>query len=144
MQVTLQFYKNHSDSNVLNKSLENGVVLSATLKSDTSVEEPTFLLSKAFNYDYNYLYCPEFNKYYYVDKPTLTQGSMKNIKCREDALMSLADAILGLKCTVARNENFKNGYLIDNQYKAVAYEQVVTKPFPHAMIDNSVILMTMG
>lgn len=144
MQVTLNFFKNNSERNVLNKDLINGVVLTATLKADTPIEQPTFLLSKAFDYEYNYLYCEELDKYYFVDAPTITQGAMKNIQCTEDALCSLASKVLNLECTVSRNERYKNGYLIDNGYATANYEQVVTKAFPNAVDQDSVILMTMG
>lgn len=144
MNVTLNFFRNNSDKNVLNKNIENGVTLSATLLKDTNIEEPSFLLSSAYNSYYNYLYCEELNKYYFVKPPTIMQGGMRQIDCEEDCLMSNADKIKNLICTVLKNENKSNGYLIDSDFNTLAYEEIVTKKFPHAFTDESVILMTIG
>ena len=62
----------------------------------------------------------------------------------EDVRYSHREGIKGLTCTVARNENLKNGYLHDSSYNIYAYEQVVCKMYPNAINQDSIILMTVG
>lgn len=145
MNVTLNFYINDSDTNVVNKNLTNGKTINATLKTSTNVENPVFVLSRsAYDTYYNYLYCEELGRYYFVDSPVILQGGLIELSCKVDVLETYASEIKNLTCTVARNEKHKNGYLPDGKYKSVAYEQIVTKKFPNPINNDCVILMTMG
>lgn len=145
MTVTLNFFHNSSDTNVLNKNLINGATISAVLKEDTSEEEPVFILSNAnYNDYYNYLYCEELERYYFVAPPVHLQAGRVQLQCSVDVLETYKDDILNLRATVARNETYKNGYLMDGGYNSLAYEKVVTLPFPNGFQQDSVILMTMG
>lgn len=145
MNVTLNFFNNSNDSNVLNKNLVNGATIQATLKQDTATEEPVFVLSKS-GYDsyYNYLYCEELGRYYFVDTPTILQGGIVELHCSVDVLMTYANDIKNIECTIARNETKIDGYLYDDAYKIRAYKDIVTKTFPRGLTENSLVLITLG
>lgn len=95
-------------------------------------------------YNVNYLYDNTTNRYYYVNNVEMESGGRVNLYCEVDVLMSFANDIKNVTATIDRNENNKNGYLVDNRYKTYAYEQIVAKRFPNAMNDDSIILMTIG
>ena len=63
---------------------------------------------------------------------------------QSSALMSNKSEILSLNATVDRNEFLKNGYLQDDMYKTMAYEEIVCKSFPSGLTSDSIILMTVG
>lgn len=92
----------------------------------------------------NYVYIPSLSNYYFVDDIIFGGANQVTLKCHEDVLMSYKDDILKLNCTIARNTILKNGYLVDPQYKTVAYEEIVTKGFPQEISGFSTILMTVG
>ena len=70
MEVIL--YKNRADNRQLNKSSKLSKIksLNAHLKDDTSIIEPILvcsLLSHAKLRDANYLYIPDFGRYYFIN-----------------------------------------------------------------------------
>lgn len=145
MAIVVEFYHNTSDYEVVDKSLEAGPEITVNLKSDTPVEQPEFTFSKTgFSEYYNYCYIPAWDKYYYVSAPVNLMGDMISIKCVEDVLMTLKDEIKELECTVLRNSEKADAYLPDSGYKTRAYQNIVTLPFPNAMNENHVVLMTLG
>ena len=111
----------------------------------TDIISPTYNV-EFFNeiYNTNYLYDDTTKRYYYVNNIEMDSGGRVNLYCDVDVLMSFATEIKKVTATVDRNENTKNGYLVDSRYKTYAYEQIVAKRFPNAMNNDSIILMTIG
>lgn len=144
--MKISLYNTKSESNKLVKDLtlikevENAKVvntadtlnLQVVLKRDI-VEDFTKI---------NYIYVDSFKRYYFAN--VTVENGFIILDCSVDVLMSYADAIKNLTATITRNENKKNGYLVDNQYEVYAYEQVVCKSFPRGLTNNSIILMTVG
>lgn len=95
-------------------------------------------------YNANYLYDDTTNRYYYIENISMEDGGRCTLYCNVDVLMSFSNEIKKVVGTIDRNENKKNGYLYDSNYKAYAYNQIVTKRFPNAMNDDSIILITVG
>lgn len=90
----------------------------------------------------NYIYVDSFKRYYF-SKVSVENGFII-LDCLVDVLMSYADSIKNLTATIDRNEFLKNGYLQDNSYKVMAYEEIVCKSFPNGLTNDSLILMTVG
>ena len=90
----------------------------------------------------NYVYIDSFKRYYFATV-TIENGFII-LSCEVDVLYTYKNEILNLSATVTRNENKKNGYLVDKDYEVFAYEQVVCKSFPNGLTSNSIILMTVG
>lgn len=144
--MVANLYINKSDSNVVVKTLTDEKEITTLIqKIDTSIVKPVFTLS-ATNYDkkYNYIYVEEYHRYYFINDVIKLGGGIIELHCECDVLMSFRDELLNLSGTIARSETMKNGYLIDGSYQTYCYENVVTKKFPNAMTNDSVILMTMG
>ena len=111
----------------------------------TDIINPAYTIEYFNNiYNANYLYDDTAHRYYYIDNIGMEDGGRCTLYCNVDVLMSFANEIKQVTATVDRNENKKNGYLIDNRYKTYAYEQIVAKRFPNAMVNDSIILMTIG
>lgn len=113
--MTITLYKNLSDNKVVSKNIVEGPSYTVTIKRDCSVEEPYFLLEKSTTdiADYNYLYCPDFHRYYYIRKRRIVMGGMFEIECFVDALKSFSVGIRNLQAIVDRQEFIFNPYLED-------------------------------
>lgn len=113
MIITL--YKNLSDNKDVSKNLVAGPSYTVNIKRDCSVEEPYFLLEKSTTdiADYNYLYCPDFHRYYFINKRRIVMGGLYEIECFVDPLVSFAAGIRGLTALVERQEFRFNPYLED-------------------------------
>ena len=146
--MTITFYNNESDRKLLDKKITVvKAVSNAKIINETDILNPTILISRGFYDQYilkaNYLYIDSLKRYYYINNISFVE-SMVQISCSVDVLMSYKNEIRNLTCTVSRNQNLKNGYLNDNNYNIQAYKQVVSKMFPNAINNDSIILMTAG
>lgn len=144
--MTLTFYKNASDPRTVTKSITSlGAIDDCTMREDLDIENPVFrVATAAIPNDFNYCYCDFTKRYYYCDAPKWIRAGLVEISCKVDVLMSFSNGIKALTATVARNENISNGYLIDGNYKALNYKNIVTKKFPSGVDGDSIILMTVG
>lgn len=103
--MTLTLMKNYSDNRVLNKNVVTVVTKDCNVYNDCNIMNPVLLLTySAEVVDCNYAYIPDWNKYYYVSPPLLINGGRCILSLSEDALMSHADEIKSLSCTILRNE----------------------------------------
>lgn len=147
--ATANLYIINDDKRKLEKNLTNVIKKNVKIfyKDATEFIRPTIIL----DYDgtqnmrnCNYIYLSDKNRYYFVEKHSLQKGQKVVYELLEDVRYSHRDAIKNLTCTVARNENLKNGYLNDDNYNIQAYKQVVCKMFPNGINNDSIILMTAG
>lgn len=145
--MKVYIYKTNSEKNKLNKELTLVKELDVKILNNTEILKPIIEIAhipfeevtKA-----NYMYIPDLNRYYFIDNMELMTGGNVYISGSVDVLMSYMASILELTGTVKRAESMKNGYILDEHYKSVAYSQITTKRFPNAMTNDSFILMTVG
>lgn len=140
-------YKNSSDKRCLNKKLSDPIRFSnVKLNTEMNIETFEFDINEGstFNSDvYNYCYSSYQPGYYFCSFTTISYKTV-HVVATIDPLMTYASSIKKIVATIDRNENEKNGYLLDSQYSAYSYKQVTTKTFPRGMTDDSIILMTIG
>ena len=144
--MKIKLMKISVDSRCLDKSPTLIKEVTVYTVGDIDMLEPIFIIDELSNDDFNncnYCFVEEYNRYYYCTLKRLPSKKV-TITCSVDVLMSNKDYLKGVTATIDRNENKKNGYLIDNQYKALCYNQITAKKFPSGMYADSIILMTVG
>ena len=144
MKITL--YNTKSEKEKLNKELTELVVVDdAKITSSFDMLKATVILKRNVIDDItkiNYLYIDSLKRFYFCDD-TIENGFII-VSCDVDALMSYKTDILKIEATIDRNEFLRNGYIQDDSYKVLAYEEVVCKSFPSGLTNDSLILMTVG
>lgn len=144
MNVVL--YRNSSPRNKVDKAVSQLASITGYLKDESAVKNPEieFSLADANNITgCNYAYIPDFNRYYYRGEIVRDNKTLR-VKFKEDVLMSWRGELRANTATITRNANTSNGYLIDGNYKANAYRECVTKQFPNAIENDTLILITVG
>lgn len=104
------------DRRKLTKSF-SGVNIQVQLKSPCDILNPVFVLS--YNTAYltaNYLHCPEFNRYYFINNIEVLTGNRIELSCSVDVLHTYRDAIKSIQANVARNadSSIRNPYISDS------------------------------
>lgn len=149
MQINLFTYP--KEKNRINKSeyLTNRFALDGYLKNDTSIIEPIILIEKTNPalYDYNYLYIPEFKRYYFITNIKQVRHNLWEISAKVDPLYSFMTEILANKCIIQKAENSPdaNLYLNDGSFVTDArkYDEVI--PFDNGLsLNGSYILICAG
>lgn len=128
------------------------LTVQGVLKNETDMFTPSVLLETSATLSNilsraNYLrlrFTTNVYRYYFITGFESVTNTVYRLNLKEDVLMSFAAEIKALKCTVARQENVRNGYLVDSEYNALCYKAYVTKAFPNAITADSLYLVTTG
>lgn len=135
--MILTLYTNKSDSNVVDKNLTQVIQLEGTLRESTSIVNPVFTVAMESPSNVNYIYCPAFNRYYYVTDVVSVVTGLWAFSCHVDVLMSYRANIRSLSAIIARQENEYNLYLDDDQLITTCKRQYWTKAFETRVVPPS-------
>lgn len=136
--MNIIIYQSLSESNVVNKQLTELANANGTLREETSIIDPVILFednSNGFTLA-NYIYIPDFNRYYFINDITSVRNGLWQISCHVDVLMSWKNYFLNLSGIVARQENLYNLYLNDDKFLVNSNRQFVTKAFPNRVTEG--------
>lgn len=130
MQVTLMF--NNSDTNVIGKSLTTIQIMDCTIKHPSSIINPILTIKGSDDIAIsNYIYIPNWNRYYFVTDVRSLRNGLWEFKCHVDVLESYKSQIKAITCLIARSES--NGNLtIDDGYVTSSIPLQSTKLWPNS------------
>lgn len=149
MQINLFTY--NKEKNRINKTsyISNRFVMDGVLRNDTSAINPSILIEKTNPaiYKYNYMYIPDFGRYYFIEDITQIRNNLWEIKARCDVLYTYMTDILSNKCIIEKAESSTdaNLYLNDGSFVTDArkYNEVI--PFTNGLsLNGSYILICAG
>lgn len=112
--MEIRLYSSSDETNKIDKTLTNEIVLNGTLKDETSVINPIILIEANNLTQYNYCYIPLFKRYYFIKDITVVRNNLFRLFLDIDVLMSYKDEILNLDCIVNKQENNSTPYINDN------------------------------
>lgn len=156
--ISLTLYQCGDDDRAVDKKLKNAHTFSKiTLKEDCTLVHPTFILGPVAGSDeaqdtvgwwrqYNYCYCPNFDRYYFIDNITFTRNRFVQITCSSDVLMSFKDDILKTTQLITRQEYKQQRYIPDTSLPIHAAVKTQITTFGNAVggIDYTLVLETVG
>lgn len=136
------FYHNSSDNRAVNKTISQVASVTCTPFEDVNIHKPVFITAytSAIS-NANYMYVPNFNRYYYVQTALLPGGKCA-VSGEVDVLMSHADGIRGISCVIGRQAAGKNFDIADSNIatkqrkNVVEYNATGTKVF-HGYLGNT-------
>ena len=145
MQITL--YRNTEAKNKVSKILDELTALTisnATMIQEEDLMHPVIRVQTSTDLKkYNYAHIDYFGRYYFMNVECINPN-LYNLYLTTDVLKSAESSIKGMTCTVIRSASNPDAYMVDGSYKTKAYKKTVTRAFPNAMTDDTIILMTVG
>lgn len=147
--MEIKMYYTISENNVVNKTLNNEfTITNVVFKQQTNVLTPLLIInSDTTIFNYNYVYIPTLNKYYFITGvECLTNGNFI-VKLRVDVLMTYKNDIPNFDVIINRGENVThNNYIIDSENKVQNNNSVMTIAFPTTPLNKNMyfILTTVG
>lgn len=147
MSYTVTLYHNASGKKFMNKALTSYGDVSCEFKNPMDVQNPTVYIAADAAYDdVNYLYIPQFGRYYYA-KPVGGRGANITYECTSDVLMSFKAGILASPAVISRNPWHFDLYLPDPKLpvEARTVSSVLTFPGDHFRgTNNSYVITCIG
>lgn len=146
MSFDISLMRNNSPIEKLDKDLTTLQTVSGTLKEDTSILAPTILIQcDISNFtSCNYMYIPEFNRYYFITDIVSVNTDLVEFSGRVDVLTTYKDYIKSNNAIVRRQENSWNLYLNDGSFKVYQNPTILTKAFPSGFTSQEFVLAVAG
>ncbi len=143
MNVTL--YINRSEKNVLNKALTTIGQYNCKIKDDCTITNPTIIIADIPDNNisrFNYMYIDTFERYYFIDAPTLLNHGLVEVAGKTDVLMSFKDEINNCSGVLERQETIFDAYLPDDEFFNENRTKTVFKNFPKSLPEQKCFLLT--
>lgn len=123
--MTIVFYNNYSEKNVINKIIDSLTALTLTgeLRQSTSIKTPVIMIESDVSIiGFNYCYITEFSRYYFITDIKSVRNGLWEVSMRVDVLMSFKDDILASEAiidheTAPDNNNYLNSDIWDSTVK---------------------------
>lgn len=144
MQISL--YTTDSDKRCLDKDLYNELTLEGALRDESSVITPTITINANNLSGFNYLYIPDFGRYYFITDIESVRTGVWRIRARVDVLTTYRETLRG--CPVVASAQESPDY--ETYVPGAAWQRTVkTKTdvlnFPNGFLDQGeFILITSG
>lgn len=104
--MEIKLFKTLSPRKKLVKELTDGITLTGTLRSQSSVMSPSLQIQDIAVIGYNYCYIPDFGRYYYINDINALRANLFELSLGIDVLMSYASEIRRNYAIVDKVENF--------------------------------------
>ena len=130
--MTITVYSCSDDFRVMDKTLTQVATLSnVEIYGSCSVSTPVLKLANASSQlpQFNYVYIPNFGRYYHVTDIEADSGGMVYVHCSVDVRYTFREGIRNCPCIVLRNEGIgKPTMIIDQQLPVLQNtENIVSK-----------------
>ena len=129
------------------KTLSNETTFTGTLREESSVINPSFIIQAENPSTYNYCYISSFNRYYFITNITSIRTNLWRIDCAVDVLMSFSSDILNLDVIVSNLSSGEsdNTYFSGEQWQTTVKTKTDVINFPSGLLDDGeYILITSG
>ena len=113
--TSLIVYKQNSENDALNKTLTLVNVITGKFNHSINLKNINIDL-KDYQRNFNYVYIPILNRYYYVDSIELISADYSRLHLKEDVLMTWKKLIKQQRMQITRYQNSTENFLIDDRY----------------------------
>lgn len=146
MSFSISLMITTSPKEKLDKDMSTIQTVSGTLKEETSIIDPVIKIQgdiSSFT-RCNYMYIPEFNRYYFVNDLRSIANNMFEVSGHVDVLSTYKEQIRTNRAIVRRQENNWNLYLNDGSFKVYQNPMVLTRAFPSGFSQQELVLAIAG
>ena len=140
-------FGNTSDEyNKLNKTFDNQYSIEGVLRNETSVTHPTILIDTYNPSSYNYMYIPDFNRYYYITDIVSVRNGLWRVSGKVDVLMSFKQGINTCPIVLANTQTtMLDRYMTGEMWKTLVKTKTDIINFPSGLNNTGeYILITSG
>lgn len=144
--MKVNIYSNTSEPEKIGKSLELLAELTGNLVNETDVINPTIVISSDSGIaQANYMYIPDFHRYYFINKIESIRTNIWRIHGHVDVLETYKTQIKKQTAIVDRLESVETPYLADGRYTFESYNKYKIQKFGASLSKNlSYVLVVAG
>ena len=136
--VTLELYKVLNQTNEITKTLQNPIVINGVFRSEIDAID-VIVEIETNNYDFNYIYIPSLNKYYFLQNIVHVNAKIIRMQLHCDVLMTHKQDILASYGLVTQGGNI-NPYYSSIESESRQAIRRVTFPYTFNNTGNYVLV----
>lgn len=146
MAFNIVLQTNASEKNRLDKSITDISTKSGTLRADTSIIDPVFLIEcdLADYINANYLTVPTFGRSYFINNIRSMRAGLVEFTCHCDVLSSFKTQIRTNSAIIQRSERNWNLYLNDGSLTAYQDPELYTTEFSMGFTVNKQFILAVA
>lgn len=145
MSFNIVLMNNRDELNKISKTPSTVMTLTGSLREETDIVDPEINIEyNGTLTNVNYMYVPEFNRYYFIIKIESVRTGLWRVYAHCDVLKTYAQAILGTTAVIARSESKYNLLLNDSMFKVYSNPRLQCINFPKKFYGESYVLVMMG
>ena len=134
-----------SERQAINKTIGSAATFTGTLRGESSVINPSFMIETDNPTGFNYCYIQAFSRYYFITNITSVRTGLWRIDCAVDVLMSFRNQILALNVIVDSATSDNEFYMSGEPWKTTVKTKTDIINFPSGLLDSGeYILITSG
>lgn len=113
--MNIHLYLYTGEPNAFPKALGNPTIISGNLREGTSLLDPHIVIEAETVAYFNYMYIPDFNRYYFVKSKKNLNTNVWELALHVDVLETYGNRIYETECVIDRTEDYakRNVYLND-------------------------------
>lgn len=143
--MLIEFYRNLSDPDTLNKNITKISELTGTLREECDVENPVILIENNGMISANYCYIPDFGRYYYIENQTIVRNNLVRLTLKVDVLYTYRNEISSLNVIINNSSDNNDNYLSSELWVAKVKTSTDVLNFPDGFNNSGeFILITAG
>lgn len=146
MSFSIELIYNQSESNKIGKTLSTLSTISGTIRGGSSILNPDILAEVPISTlkGCNYMYIPEFGRYYFMTGIEAETNGLSRISGRVDVLETYKTQILAQTAIIERQQNKWNLYIEDGIFREYANPNIIFKAFPSGFTSQQFVLAVAG
>jgi len=144
--MDIYLYTTGSERHAIRKELTNEIQMIGSLRDSSKVVKPTILVELENPSQYNYMYIPDFGRYYFITEIESVRTNLWNITGTVDVLMSFQEEILNLNVIISDDTSPDDEtYYMGEQWKTLVKTKTDVISFPSGLLETGeYILITSG
>lgn len=146
MAFTIMLQISYSEKNRLDKQISDVLVISGTLKAETSLINPVVVCAADLSTiaDVNYMTIPAFGRKYFVTDIRSIRDGICEITAHVDVLTTYRYQIRNNTAIISKQEHDWNLYLNDGSLQIYQNSIVLTKAFPSGFSTQEFVIAVAG
>lgn len=141
MKATFYLIKDFNNS--LNRDVGNGTEIPIIIKNNSfNILRPNLLISLKYNtkfFPFNYVYFPDFKRYYFITDVTIVSSGLINISCKVDVLKTYADTIKNSSVLITKSTDYNK--FVNSGYESTVQKEIESLDLPITLNEKGVNIL---
>lgn len=146
MAFNIKLQTNSSERIKVDKNITDVATVSGTLKDESSLINPVFVINTTFDTmaNVNYLTIDTFGRSYFITEIVLGVTGLIEVSAHVDVLSSFKTTLRQQRAIIKRQKDYYNLMLNDGSIHAYQNPHVITRYFPNSLLTYSYVLIVAG